>query len=147
MLFLFFSFFFFFNDTATTEIYTLSLHDALPIRPKWTGGRTRSARPFPTPRFSTCARTDRKSTRLNSSHITISYAVFCLKKKKYTAHDAGEPSIGVNWNSPNSASGVTNFQSDLQTLFINFFFNDTATTEIYTLSLHDALPTSSTCAR
>ena len=39
---------------------------------------------------------------------------------EYTAHDAGEPSIGVNWNSPNSASGVTNFQSDLQTLFIKF---------------------------
>src|SRR5437660_4382564 len=83
-------FFFFFNDTATTEIYTLSLHDALPI--------------------STCARSrmrafcviaeymdrykkgwrhilDRKSTRLNSSHVAISYAVFCLKKKKKTSHD------------------------------------------------------------
>src|SRR5256885_13974068 len=85
----FFFFFFFFNDTATTEIYTLSLHDALPILiardwlrvcqflqahmctlesretvPAW-----RSVR-------------DRKSTRLNSSHLVISYAVFCLKKKK-----------------------------------------------------------------
>src|SRR5256885_11463269 len=75
------SFFFFFNDTATTEIYTLSLHDALPIF---------SLREFTntafnqhhgiqsTERFGI----DRKSTRLNSSHLVISYAVFCLKKKK-----------------------------------------------------------------
>src|SRR2546422_2320064 len=78
---------FFFNDTATTEIYTLSLHDALPIytlsapdrritsssssKSQWSdSGNARSA--------------DRKSTRLNSSHGYISYAVFCLKKKKQT---------------------------------------------------------------
>src|SRR5690348_17460074 len=92
-------FFFFFNDTATTEIYTLSLHDALPIllhahRPRrpvharsspgrLTGTRgvaagldrrEAGARPRIGPR-------DRKSTRLNSSHPSISYAVFCLKKK------------------------------------------------------------------
>src|SRR5215813_14901039 len=71
-----FVFFFFFNDTATTEIYTLSLHDALPI-----SHRTRS-RPC-IPRRCCARRTrDRKSTRLNSSHVRISYAVFCLKKKK-----------------------------------------------------------------
>src|SRR3712207_7383088 len=71
--------FFFFNDTATTEIYTLSLHDALPISVNADRGRSRrhedrggGAR----------ARRDRKSTRLNSSHANISYAVFCLKKKK-----------------------------------------------------------------
>src|SRR6266705_5604937 len=69
---------FFFNDTATTEIYTLSLHDALPIC-RAHGGR--SARP-PTPACARMASRDRKSTRLNSSHRTISYAVFCLKKKK-----------------------------------------------------------------
>src|SRR5947199_5803841 len=80
-------FFFFFNDTATTEIYTLSLHDALPIyadavprrraRRRVRGGR-------PAPRVDGGARRagDRKSTRLNSSHLGISYAVFCLKKKK-----------------------------------------------------------------
>src|SRR3712207_8126071 len=104
-------FFFFFNDPATTEIYTLSLHDALPIShddPQRDAarvrllavGRARSARlarahdtarqgrrrrrpvlrrasrrPVPVPQ-------DRKSTRLNSSHANISYAVFCLKKKK-----------------------------------------------------------------
>src|SRR3712207_7339930 len=95
---------FFFNDTATTEIYTLSLHDALPIWPP----------PSPTPDLQAAGRLahvehrlrrgrgpaedapvverepaavapalqDRKSTRLNSSHANISYAVFCLKKKK-----------------------------------------------------------------
>src|SRR2546422_8451652 len=82
-------FFFFFNDTATTEIYTLSLHDALPIsRPPAPGPprgcRTRSpARARPTTRsIPRPPRRDRKSTRLNSSHGYISYAVFCLKKKK-----------------------------------------------------------------
>src|SRR3712207_6978787 len=91
---------FFFNDTATTEIYTLSLHDALPIC-----GRRRArgvprdahlrllARAVGAPRdarrarpgldaHAPGARRDRKSTRLNSSHANISYAVFCLKKKK-----------------------------------------------------------------
>src|SRR2546422_10156161 len=78
--------FFFFNDTATTEIYTLSLHDALPISlapsdrgaapPVECSRRQRHSRKaIPHAR-------DRKSTRLNSSHGYISYAVFCLKKKK-----------------------------------------------------------------
>src|SRR2546426_4989434 len=85
--------FFFFNDTATTEIYTLSLHDALPISAQ---RRAKSAcslrKPYPgctashpvsraTARSCSTSR-DRKSTRLNSSHLVISYAVFCLKKKK-----------------------------------------------------------------
>src|SRR2546430_7126414 len=83
------SFFFFFNDTATTEIYTLSLHDALPI------SANESAQDK-TPKHLDCLnelivthaagcallKQDRKSTRLNSSHSQISYAVFCLKKKK-----------------------------------------------------------------
>src|SRR2546422_7601579 len=75
---------FFFNDTATTEIYTLSLHDALPISSGSSGllaGTLRVLR-----RGRACRhhsrRRDRKSTRLNSSHGYISYAVFCLKKKK-----------------------------------------------------------------
>src|SRR2546430_2915624 len=71
-------FFFFFNDTATTEIYTLSLHDALPIsccgaEPRLLPGLLPGLDLDPA---------DRKSTRLNSSHSQISYAVFCLKKKK-----------------------------------------------------------------
>src|SRR5258708_9685163 len=84
-----FFFFFFFNDTATTEIYTLSLHDALPI--SWASdaapvmvpagsGLGSSASNLTGPALSKSA--DRKSTRLNSSHQIISYAVFCLKKKK-----------------------------------------------------------------
>src|SRR2546422_3444946 len=73
-------FFFFFNDTATTEIYTLSLHDALPISPNADASFQQS----PAARSVWSAReiADRKSTRLNSSHGYISYAVFCLKKKK-----------------------------------------------------------------
>src|SRR5437773_12568778 len=75
--------FFFFDDTASTDIYTLSLHDALPIcpaqvRPAVVRGPDRHAAQAVPPQD---ARQDRKSTRLNSSHITISYAVFCLKKK------------------------------------------------------------------
>src|SRR3989449_8457580 len=85
-------FFFFFNDTATTEIYTLSLHDALPISPpRRTPRGARAGRagwhrhggcPAPPRCGSGRGRRDRKSTRLNSSHGYISYAVFCLKKKK-----------------------------------------------------------------
>src|SRR3712207_7444352 len=90
-------FFFFFNDTATTEIYTLSLHDALPIYPVLdfggdgaadrTVGADIPAPHHPGPRrhgagFGLAHHADRKSTRLNSSHANISYAVFCLKKKK-----------------------------------------------------------------
>src|SRR2546430_7784729 len=93
--------FFFFNDTATTEIYTLSLHDALPISapaPPASSLRScaRASRkclesirrgPSPVCRlrprcFFPATDSDRKSTRLNSSHSQISYAVFCLKKKK-----------------------------------------------------------------
>src|SRR3712207_8194488 len=97
---------FFFNDTATTEIYTLSLHDALPIcvgddlaaRPRDGGVRRRAlgrhAAVDLRPRVRVVVEADpglvrrdrvgadRKSTRLNSSHANISYAVFCLKKKK-----------------------------------------------------------------
>src|SRR5437879_13616010 len=86
--------FFFFNSTATTEIYTLSLHDALPILlPRCSGELRRSPRrplmscSFPclldlsAPTIPRHVFADRKSTRLNSSHRCISYAVFCLKKK------------------------------------------------------------------
>src|SRR2546430_10281318 len=94
-------FFFFFNDTATTEIYTLSLHDALPIllqrRPDAAGWRSdcrdrlatvegAQGRGLLDRRSLGVSHTDRKSTRLNSSHSQISYAVFCLKKKKDQYH-------------------------------------------------------------
>src|SRR2546427_11420917 len=84
-------FFFFFNDTATTEIYTLSLHDALPISILAVGnavtvgiGRDElvGADVGDGVAVAVADREDRKSTRLNSSHSQISYAVFCLKKKK-----------------------------------------------------------------
>src|SRR5215475_15694586 len=78
-----FFFFFFFNDTATTEIYTLSLHDALPICSSCPSARASNFRTTtPSAIRSIRSRRDRKSTRLNSSHVKISYAVFCLKKKK-----------------------------------------------------------------
>src|SRR2546430_6409478 len=79
--------FFFFNDTATTEIYTLSLHDALPISGRDWSHRSGNPPELFCRRLSRCTvlrlalRPDRKSTRLNSSHSQISYAVFCLKKK------------------------------------------------------------------
>src|SRR2546422_11340789 len=73
-------FFFFFNDTATTEIYTLSLHDALPISA--TEGRIVTTSPARSGTSFGLKCEDRKSTCLNSSHGYISYAVFCLKKKK-----------------------------------------------------------------
>src|SRR2546426_8599043 len=89
--------FFFFNDTATTEIYTLSLHDALPISEEEAAVRgIRREVDEPTDVLVTEVVNlgvhapverpdrDRKSTRLNSSHLVISYAVFCLKKKKNT---------------------------------------------------------------
>src|SRR5437773_8940208 len=87
------SFFFFFNDTATTEIYTLSLHDALPILgiasgdlkqlpSRMLGHAVAKIDVLPNKDVGASIASDRKSTRLNSSHITISYAVFCLKKKK-----------------------------------------------------------------
>src|SRR5437764_2905341 len=76
---------FFFTDPATTEIYTLSLHDALPISERYPCSRL-SITPSPTasrcwPSAWTMSVRDRKSTRLNSSHRCTSYAVFCLKKK------------------------------------------------------------------
>src|SRR5471030_3484616 len=79
------SIFFSFNDTATTEIYTLSLHDALPI---WEPLRRARRLGVETPRLAALYEKlnflDRKSTRLNSSHLGISYAVSCLKTKKQT---------------------------------------------------------------
>src|SRR3712207_8029573 len=99
---------FFFNDTATTEIYTLSLHDALPIYPDETkreavrlylegtnfrrigrilGVNHQSVVNWVNSYHVSLPTADRKSTRLNSSHANISYAVFCLKKKKNTHMD------------------------------------------------------------
>src|SRR5690349_23758459 len=95
-------FFFFFKDTATAEIYTLSLHDALPIsvQPEAAGrqgqrGDQRRGGLKPSELSSARRLLDRKSTRLNSSHVEISYAVFCLKKKNThtTSQDCTESSV------------------------------------------------------
>src|SRR5437879_12909074 len=79
---LFYTFLFFFNDTPTTEIYTLSLHDALPISFGEDGTVQGLLELAGLPYVGAGVVGDRKSTRLNSSHRCISYAVFCLKKKK-----------------------------------------------------------------
>src|SRR2546422_6682974 len=101
--------FFFFNDTATTEIYTLSLHDALPI-----SRRRRSARTRRLPWDARCLTRrsrgaglvagGRKSTRLNSSHGYISYAGFCFKKKK---ENTKPPNRFYNNNSQNGGLSRT----------------------------------------
>src|SRR6267154_1282258 len=94
---------------------------------------------------------DRKSTRLNSSHPSISYAVFCLKKKKLTVRDKPlpGPSLGSKTEVTLQLSKSQMFPlttrsagraTSVEFYRLFFFFNDTATTEIYTLSLHDALP-------
>src|SRR6266496_1417585 len=96
------------------------------------------------------APTDRKSTRLNSSHVEISYAVFCLKKKKTAdGHAVGQPGAERRNTGPDGAhqcASATRTAAARRTVAarrrgqVLFFFNDTATTEISTLSLHDALP-------
>src|SRR5271166_1854943 len=105
------------------------------------------------PSLAACSRSrsaaDRKSTRLNSSHVAISYAVFCLKKKKnqrgqrglrvpYVPEQKGERQRVEAGIGEGQFLVPPGHQHDPVSLV--FFFNDTATTEIYTLSLHDALP-------
>src|SRR5258708_29830721 len=101
--------FFFFNDTATTEIYTLSLHDALPIslRAGWVAEVNQALASGAGASRLVRQDRDRKSTRLNSSHQIISYAVFCLKKKKSNKdeqhaerRDHGAPDHGVRPGTP-----------------------------------------------
>src|SRR6202166_867552 len=138
---------FFFNDTATTEISTLSLHDALPISLRQPGDGTAPRRGHGRrPRASDPGALDRKSTRLNSSHHFISYAVFCLKKKTRAAMSTMTLSTWMRQHTRIAASSstvsapLTLVRPSQNGTF--FFFNDTATTEIYSLSLHDALPIS-----
>src|SRR6266571_1632567 len=87
-------------------------------------------------------RGDRKSTRLNSSHMSISYAVFCLKKKKSNGASFCDWKSSASLPTSPALRLISASKSVICALvsFSLFFFNDTATTEIYTLSLHDALP-------
>src|ERR1041385_1226181 len=134
MVMWFFCCFFFFLMIRRPPRSTLFPYTTL-FRSPWAlafSGEDKATRGFPLATFTA----DRKSTRLNSSHGYISYAVFCLKKNNYTNTDASAQIRGARRaaRSPSSASWPTARPISL------FFFNDTATTEIYTLSLHDALP-------
>src|SRR2546422_7646891 len=107
--------FFFFNDTATTEIYTLSLHDALPIC--LYGDLSEEIREHLEEKIDELVAggmpRDRKSTRLNSSHGYISYAVFCLKKKKKKKR----PSRSGQNPTPCHCTRTTHTPSPLRTRF------------------------------
>src|SRR3989442_5280805 len=103
-----FFFFFFFNDTETTEIYTLSLHDARPISVTLQENPAEIlaiviSQELRVPRpggFRQFAAQDRKSTRLNSSHVRISYAVFCLKKNTQPRQSCDRTQPQVNQHAP-----------------------------------------------
>src|ERR1035437_8676372 len=123
---------FFFNDTATTEIYTLSLHDALPISQS-----TSTWNRLEPPRFRGISRTpDRKSTRLNSSHANISYAVFCLKKNNTNATKLklSTPEYGDLDYFP-----TRKFMLTYNPAKINFFFNIPAPPKSTLFPLNGAL--------
>src|SRR6266496_4321249 len=130
---------FFFNDTATTEIYTLSLHDALPIsfRPQaMTAPFSVTARPWPAP---AAMRSEEHTSELQSRRELVCRLL--REKKKNVVEQIEE-------DHPQELRLRMVLLANLRELFAGmallyyfcFFFNDTATTEIYTLSLHDALP-------
>src|SRR5471030_845499 len=137
LVFMSFCFFFFFNDTATTEIYTLSLHDALPIcrRERGGSGCARSGRSRP----SRIRRSEEHTSELQSLRHLVCRLLLEKKKKFYSP-----PHVQENATYDPFALHMDDSAS-LKALYLDaehddFFFNDTATTEIYTLSLHDALP-------
>src|SRR6266480_4004999 len=133
-------FFFFFNDTATTEIYTLSLHDALPI------SRHRAPASGPCSRRWGCSRRQRRDDERSEehtselqSHVNIVCRLLLEKKKEETTQlsdDHRQSSRDVRLVVRCEEQNQKPRYEDQ----VVFFFNDTATTEIYTLSLHDALP-------
>src|SRR5687768_18204663 len=103
---------FFFNDPASSEIYTLSLHDALPIL----AGDSWPAQRSLWRRRSRCRRQDRKSTRLNSSHGYISYAVFCLKKKNGVTQDSDTKECMIVMQYANTGSVLSYLDPHINTL-------------------------------
>src|SRR5476649_697711 len=128
---LFLSFFFFFNDTATTEIYTLSLHDALPISPGW---RDPCRGPGCRPHRWSSSRSEEHTSELQS-HSELVCRLLLEKKKKNSPFPSAQPQLALHrkfWlPAKNTKTDVTVENSPPINLF---FFNDTATTEIYTLS-------------
>src|SRR5215472_13591892 len=137
----FFLFFFFFNDTATTEIYTLSLHDALPIC-----GTGRVPGPFGRCGYRFCRprRSEEHTSELQSLRHLVCRLLLEKKKKSIYVPASLLKSIRlllVRKRGPKRNHARTQSQLSAQGPPVSFFFfNDTATTEIYTLSLHDALP-------
>src|ERR1044071_1915628 len=124
----------FFNDTATTEIYTLSLHDALPI---WIHGDVHGARhPLPLLGAPRRGRRSEEHTSELQSRVDISYAVFCLKKSIET--DAAQQAVGQVPRQPADHEGKQEDQGRRE--YIRNCVNDSTTPMIYPLSLHDALP-------
>src|ERR1041385_5920405 len=142
-----FFFFFFFNDTATTEIYTLSLHDALPIcRSRRHARRQLHDRVWPLG-----GRSEEHTSELQSRLHLVCRLLLEKKKKQSRAHavndgraerakhvDAGRVRCARRVGRRVAVLAARHPRADVVKYF--FFFNDTATTEIYTLSLHDALP-------
>src|SRR6266700_101762 len=136
-------FFFFFNDTATTEIYTLSLHDALPIAGEAASGRS-PGRLLDAAIAHCVVRSEEHTSELQSREKLVC-RLLLEKKKKITARSG---CTTINSTMARILSNESTSPLFIFTVLIGgtlsgfcfFFFNDTATTEIYTLSLHDALP-------
>src|SRR5215467_9046498 len=128
--------FFFFNDTATTEIYTLSLHDALPISPSSaTRSRPMSSMPGSRRRArARCARSEEHTSELQSPCNLVCRLL--LEKKKIEDHLSIDRRQILRFSSRQSLFSIREPDAEATILY----FHDTATTEIYPLSLHDALP-------
>src|SRR6266496_3594862 len=132
------SFFFFFNDTATTEIYTLSLHDALPIwcartspkRSSWAGSRSSPS----------ATRSEEHTSELQSRRDLVCRLLLEKKKKLPTTQRPVRKFLFGEAQRRRAYQILRDELRNKRQAYVVFFFNDTATTEIYTLSLHDALP-------
>src|SRR5476649_1658022 len=129
-------FFFFFNDTATTEIYTLSLHDALPICRRSCSVSGRSRRTNPRRIF----RRSEEHTSELQSHSDLVCRLLLEKKKSKNSIFEHSIIIASSSASNHAHAHRRSVHHHRRRPAAYFFFNDTATTEIYTLSLHDALP-------
>src|ERR1022692_4409823 len=127
---------FFFNDTATTEIYTLSLHDALPISSVAPGAGRLPARKWSWPSVAAFHPTDSRSDEHTSELQSPCNLVCRLLLEKKKIRRSAQRDLHANSDASWSSKPVSRSFS----IVFFFFFNDTATTEIYTLSLHDGLP-------